>query len=79
MFLQGDVVKRATRTNNNDLFLLVIFDPQISLSMFKAVVIKDFSGIDDSGLLANNWNTENFKLSSWDDFFTSNLPASLPA
>jgi hypothetical protein len=67
MFLQGEIVKSKQRTEKHELFLMVLFDPKPSPSQFNAVVLKDFSSNEESGDIANNWNTDQFELSNWNE------------
>lgn len=63
-FFQGEIVKSNSRTEKSELFLLVLFDPDPVPFQFKAAVLKDFAGIEQVGLVYNNWNTEKFTISS---------------
>jgi hypothetical protein len=67
MFLQGEIVKSKQRTEKHELFLMVLFDPKPSPSQFNAVVLKDFSSNEEPGDIANNWNTDQFELSNWNE------------
>lgn len=67
MFLQGEIVKSKQRTEKHELFLMVLFDPKPSNTQFKAVVLRDFAGFEESGKSAKNWNSSEFRLSSWSE------------
>ena len=67
MFLQGEIVKSKQRTEKHELFLMVLFDPKPSSSQFNAVVLKDFANNKEQGLVANNWNTDQFELTNWNE------------
>lgn len=67
MFLQGEIVKSKQRTEKHELFLMVLFDHKPSSSQFNAVVLKDFAHNEEPGLVANNWNTDQFELSDWNE------------
>ena len=67
MYLQGAIVKSRQRTKNHELFLMILFDPTPSSGQFNAVVLKDFADFEEPGMVANNWNTDQFEPSSWDE------------
>lgn len=67
MFLQGEIVKSKSRTKGRELFLMVLFDSNPSLSQFNAVVLKDFTGDEEIGDISNAWNTSKFILSNWNE------------
>jgi len=80
MFIQGQIVKSKLRTETHPLFLMVLsnlipieeqIDTFLIEEQFNAVVLGDFGSIEPdypTGGLADNWNTSNFELSSWDEF-----------
>jgi hypothetical protein len=68
-FLQGDLVRCLQRTKNNELFLMVLFEKNPSPTQFLAVVIKDMAQLEETGLVADNWNTDQFELLYWDEFY----------
>lgn len=67
MFKKGEIVKSKNRTEGHELFLLVLYDPSPSPIQFNAVVIKDLVNEEENGLIANNWNTEQFVISDIKD------------
>ena len=67
MFSQGQIVKSKQRTENNGLFLMVIFDPTPCQHQFNAVVLKDCSDSESQGDVFNNWNNDQFELSNWEE------------
>ena len=67
MLSKGQIVKSKQRTEKYQLFLMVVLDPRPSSSQFNAVVLKDFSGDEEVGSIANNWNAEKFEVSGWDE------------
>lgn len=46
---------------------MVLFDPKPSSNQFSAVVLKDCAGNEEAGFVANNWSTDQFELSSWEE------------
>lgn len=68
MFLQGEIVKSKSRTEEYPLFLMVLFDKSPSQDQFNAVVLLDKNNEEEPGEVSNVWNYDKFQLTDWDDF-----------
>lgn len=67
MFNRGQIVKSKLRTETHPLFLMVLADPNPIKEQFNAVVLYDKSYCNDIGEPSNDWNTNKFELSSWNE------------
>lgn len=74
MFKQGEIVKSLHRTEEFPKFVMVLYDREPSKTMFNGVVLftkndKDEETQEDeeTGYVANNWNTHCWEISSWEE------------